>query len=88
MGWERCWSDDSDEDIVAYRVVTEAPVEETGPWRPKEGETYFCVYLWSDAIIECAWANDDIDRCRAAFGNIFRTRREAEAKRAEILGGK
>lgn len=75
--------------IIAYRLVPEAPADEkAGPWKPGDGEMYFSVASCADEVQEDIWANDSIDRCRAAFGNVFRTREEAEAKRAKIIGGK
>lgn len=75
-------------DITAYRVVSEkAPAQKPERWKPDEGKRYH--YLDADGDIYSTIFYDDYPRDSVRFdlGNCFRTREEAEAKRAEILRG-
>lgn len=49
-------------------------------WKPKEGGKYW--YINTDWI---TWFNDSIDRKRHKMGNCFKTKKEAERKRKQIL---
>lgn len=74
-------------DIVAYRVGQEAPAAEKRdePWRPGHGEKYY--FIGDDWCIFSTKFYDCYPRENACVtaGNCFRTREEAEAKRAEIF---
>lgn len=62
-----------------------AAEKKDAPWKPKSGKTYY--FLDSDGFSDDAvkGRSPSRDRVRVAFGNCFRTREEAEAKRAEIF---
>ena len=52
-------------------------------WKPKEGEKYWEIDLLG-RVIEICWNNDDFDKNRYNFGNVFCTEKEAEEAREKI----
>jgi len=52
-------------------------------WKPKEGNTYYCIA--HDGAHESYWDDDYIDNGRYKLGNCFRTREEAKAMLEKTL---
>lgn len=45
---------------------------------PKDGDGYWCITTIGDCL-QTTWHSDEVDRQYAAIGNIFHTKKEAEA---------
>ena len=65
-----------------YRVKPNTQPAE--PWKPKDGEKYYCVSGGGDVVDVDFDANNINDREYVDFGNCFRTRKEAEAGRERV----
>ena len=48
-------------------------------WPKYYGDNYYSVAS-NNSIMECVWANHEMDKARKAAHNIFRTKEEAQAK--------
>ena len=55
-------------------------VKESGWWKPKRGETYWCLNSDGDACQD-RWLNYKQDRTRTTIGNVFKTKEAAERYR-------
>lgn len=56
-------------------------------WKPKEDERYFYIIVnrfHGTNILDSTWSNTGSDRILRRSSNIFRTRKEAQAKLKQI----
>lgn len=55
------------------------------PWKPKDGEDYWCYSPKQLEGMRARWHGSIGDFCRWKCGNCFRTKEEAKAKGKEIM---
>lgn len=72
---------------TALAKLNETDTPKFGRWKPEEGDVYY--YIAADGQVWCdTWVNKEGETARFAFGNVYRTREEAQnaaaRQRAEV----
>ena len=83
------WTQENAEEIG--RIVVGNYKVEKQPFKPKDGETYYTVQFYRDnfkalkvTTCDTTWHGDFSDYERKYYGNVFRTKAEAEFHKYEI----
>lgn len=66
---------------IAHVIADRQP--DLAPWKPEDGEGYWFL-TWADEPVEGIWSEREAESRARNFGNVFRTREEAEAHAARL----